>query len=89
MPRINPYEPNLDRDGSVSLDVSPAFLTAQRVSLAKQLLQKTDYVELRRNTPDRTLSDDWMTWREQLREVVRGVRMEIPEEPPRYANAPS
>ena len=89
MPRINPYEPNLDRDGSVSLDVSPAFLTAQRVSLAKQLLQKTDYVELRRNTPDRTLSDDWMTWREQLREVVRGVRMEIPEEPPRYANAPA
>lgn len=89
MPRINPYEPNLDRDGSVSLDVSPAFLAAQRVSLARQLLQKTDYVELRRNTPDRTLSDAWMTWREQLREVVRGNLDAIPPEPARYTSTPS
>jgi hypothetical protein len=52
-------------------------------------LSNTDHVEYRVATPERTPSPAWLAWREQLREVVRGVRMEIPEEPQRYTDAPT
>lgn len=62
---------------------------AARSADAQRLLESTDHVEYRIATPERTPSPAWLAWREQLREVVRGVRMEIPEEPQRYTDAPT
>lgn len=52
--------------------------------LAKQKLQETDYIEFRAATSERRPSSNWLTWREQLREVVRGNLDAIPPEPARY-----
>lgn len=57
------------------------------VNEANALLRKTDYIEFRTPTPERTPSVAWLAWREQLREVVRGNATEISPEPERY-NAP-
>jgi hypothetical protein len=51
---------------------------------AAMRLQATDYVvisSLERQTP---LSNEWLAWREQLREVARGNHADIPDEPARY-----
>jgi hypothetical protein len=72
--------------------IDPEFMlrTQARLSAqAQELLKKTDHVEYRIATPERTPSFAWLAWREQLREVVRGVRMEIQEEPQRYRDAPA
>ena len=52
-------------------------------------LHSTDYVVIKAQERSQMLAPAWLAWREQLREVVRGVRTEIPEEPPRYATTPS
>jgi len=85
--RINPYEPNLDRDGKVVLTTTPEFDLAQLKILALELLSATDYLEFRRDTPTRVLSPAWLAWRDQIRAVIRGDRMDIPPEPPRYVTA--
>jgi len=54
------------------------------VQIARQKLVATDYVEFRRDTAERVLSANWLAWREQLREVVRGNRADIPDEPAKY-----
>ena len=59
------------------------------INQANKLLNTTDHIEYRTPTPERTPSPNWLVWREQLREVVRGVRSEIPDEPSRYAHAPA
>lgn len=54
---------------------------------AKRTLRRTDYIVIRAQEKNDTLSSEWLAWREQLREVVRGNATEIPPEPERY-NAP-
>lgn len=55
---------------------------------ARGLLNDTDYVPGKALERGLTLRPDWLAWREQLREVVRGNSQEIPEEPERYGAAP-
>lgn len=52
-------------------------------------LHSTDYVVIKAQERSQMLAPAWLAWREQLREVVRGVRTEIPEEPQRYTDAPT
>ena len=74
--------------GSKWIDPEFSLRTQARLSAqAQELLKKTDHVEYRMATPERTPSPAWLAWREQLREVVRGNATEIPPEPERY-NAP-
>ena len=56
---------------------------------AAMRLHATDYVVIKAQERSQILAPAWLAWREQLREVVRGVRMEIPEEPQRYMDAPT
>lgn len=75
-------------EGAVSISVDPV---RQHEALAKQaqaLLSETDYIEYRAPTPARTPTVDWLLWREQLREVVRGNFDGIPPEPARYSVNP-
>lgn len=60
------------------------LLQTARASEARGALQRTDYVVIRAQEKNDTLSAEWLTWREQLREVVRGNATEIPPEPERY-----
>jgi hypothetical protein len=86
-----PYVVIRDRAGA---RLEPRVSAAERAAAdlsnkALRLLFESDRHVIRaQETGQRPLALEWLAWREQLREVVRGVRMEIPEEPPRYANAP-
>jgi hypothetical protein len=51
--------------------------------LARAELQRTDYVVIKAQEGQGQPSSEWLAWREQLREIVRGNRVDIPEEPER------
>ena len=52
--------------------------------LARAELQRTDYVVIKAQEGQGQPSSEWLAWREQLREVTRGNRADIPDEPVRY-----
>jgi hypothetical protein len=51
--------------------------------LARAELQRTDYVVIKAQEGQGQPSSEWLAWREQLREVTRGNRADIPDEPKR------
>ena len=54
---------------------------------ATRLLKGTDYVIPKANETDRVINPEWKAWRQSLREIVGGLNMDIPPEPPRYGQA--
>ena len=48
---------------------------------AKELLAATDYVVMKSVEGRIELSQNWLEWREALREVIRGTRASLPDEP--------
>ena len=54
---------------------------------ATRLLKRTDYVIPKANETDRVINPEWKAWRQSLREIVGGLNMDIPSEPPRYGQA--
>lgn len=71
-----------ERAGGIIVEDAGAVERARQAKRAKALLDETDFVEFRRTGP--TPTPDWLTWREQVRDVIRGKRTEIPPEPSRY-----
>lgn len=65
-------------------ETSTVVIKQNFVVAAKRLLRDTDYVVIKSQEKQMLLSSNWLLWREQLREVVRGDRLEIPDEPSRY-----
>lgn len=65
-------------------ETSTVIIKQNFVVAAKRLLRDTDYVVIKSQEKQMLLSSNWLLWREQLREVVRGDRLEIPDEPSRY-----
>jgi len=51
---------------------------------ATRRLKDTDYVIPKAGETDRVINPEWKAWRQSLREIVGGLNMDIPEEPPRY-----
>ena len=51
---------------------------------ATRRLKGTDYVIPKAGETDRVINPEWKAWRQSLREIVGGLNMDIPEEPPRY-----
>lgn len=54
------------------------------IAKAYQLLNDTDYVVIKALEQNIQLSYVWLTWRESLREVIRGNSNIITAEPNRY-----
>ena len=54
---------------------------------ATRLLKGTDYVIPKANETNRVINPEWKAWRQSLREIVGGLNMDIPPEPPRYGQA--
>jgi hypothetical protein len=48
---------------------------------ARELLAATDYVVVKSVEGRIDLPQDWLKWREDLRDVIRGTRTRLPEEP--------
>jgi len=61
----------------------------QLKAAAWRILVSVDHVDAKAEDENLTIAPNWRAWRTQLREVVRGVRMQIPEEPQRYTDAPT
>ena len=53
---------------------------------ATRRLKRTDYVIPKANETDRVINPEWKAWRQSLREIVGGLNMDIPPEPPRYGS---
>ena len=53
-------------------------------ALAWRTLVAVDHVDAKAEDEGLTISPDWRAWRSQVRAVIRGERMDIPNEPPRY-----
>jgi hypothetical protein len=51
---------------------------------ATRRLKGTDYVIPKAGETDRAINPEWKAWRQSLREIVGGLNMDIPPEPPRY-----
>lgn len=73
-----------ERAGGVIVEDASAVERVRQAKRAKALLNATDFVEFRRTGPQ--LSPEWLSWREQVREVIRGNRADIPPEPDRYSS---
>ena len=54
---------------------------------ATRRLKRTDYVIPKANETNRVINPEWKAWRQSLREIVGGLNMDIPPEPPRYGSA--
>ena len=54
-------------------------------ALAWRTLKAVDHVDAKAADEGLTISPDWRAWRVAVRAVIRGDRMDIPDEPPRYA----
>jgi hypothetical protein len=51
------------------------------------MLVAVDHIDAKAEDEGKTISPAWRAWRGQVRAVIRGDLMEIPEEPPRYLDA--
>jgi len=56
----------------------------QLKALAWRTLKAVDHIDAKVADEGLMLSPEWRAWRAQVRAVIRGERMDIPEEPPRY-----
>ena len=65
-------------------EIPPAPRAPDPRVTAADLLRATDHVEFRNWTPERTPTPEWLSWRETLRDVMRGVVSNVPDEPARY-----
>ena len=54
---------------------------------AWRTLKAVDHVDAKASDEGLVISYDWRAWRSQVREVIRGDRLEIPQEPARYISA--
>lgn len=59
----------------------------QLKALAWRTLKAVDHIDAKAEDEGKTISPDWRAWRTQVRAVIRGDLMEIPEEPPRYVSS--
>ena len=53
-------------------------------ALAWRTLKAVDHIDAKAADEGLTISPEWRAWRSQVRAVIRGDRMDIPKEPPRY-----
>jgi hypothetical protein len=51
---------------------------------AWRTLKAVDHVDAKAADEGLTISPEWRSWRGEVRAVIRGDRMDIPPEPPRY-----
>jgi hypothetical protein len=58
----------------------------QLKALAWRTLKAVDHVDAKAADEGLTISPDWRAWRSAVRAVIRGDRLDIPDEPPRYPN---
>jgi len=56
----------------------------QLKALAWRTLKAVDHVDAKAADEGLTISPHWRNWRILVRAVIRGERMDIPDEPPRY-----
>jgi hypothetical protein len=56
----------------------------QLKALAWRTLKAVDHIDAKAADEGLTISPEWRAWRSQVRAVIRGDRMDIPDEPPRY-----
>lgn len=56
----------------------------QLKALAWRTLKAVDHIDAKAADEGLTISPDWRAWRSQVRAVIRGERIDIPDEPPRY-----
>lgn len=56
----------------------------QLKALAWRTLKAVDHIDAKAADEGLTISPEWRAWRSQVRAVIRGERMDIPNEPPRY-----
>jgi|GEM_PF-6333113 len=54
---------------------------------AWRTLKAVDHVDAKAADEGLTLSPEWRVWRSAVRAVIRGERLDIPAEPPRYGDA--
>ena len=62
-------------------------LHGQLKALAWRTLKAVDHIDAKAADEGLTISHEWRTWRSQVRAVIRGDRLDIPAEPPRYLDA--
>jgi hypothetical protein len=56
----------------------------QLKALAWRTLKAVDHVDAKAADEGLTINPDWRDWRIAVRAVIRGERLDIPDEPPRY-----
>ena len=56
----------------------------QLKALAWRTLKAVDHIDAKAADEGLDISPDWRAWRSAVRAVIRGDRLDIPEEPPRY-----
>jgi predicted secreted protein len=56
----------------------------QLKALAWRTLKAVDHIDAKAADEGLTISPEWRAWRSQVRAVIRGERIDIPDEPPRY-----
>jgi len=54
---------------------------------AWRTLKAVDHIDAKAADEGLTISPEWRAWRSAVRAVIRGERMDIPAEPPRYGDA--
>jgi hypothetical protein len=59
----------------------------QLKALAWRTLKAVDHIDAKAADEGLTISPEWRMWRSQVRSVIRGDRLDIPNEPPRYLSA--
>jgi hypothetical protein len=73
----------------VPADPNSLLAQAEWKRIAQEELTRTDYVPARAMESARALSADWIAWREELRETIRGERSGMPRtEPGKWADEP-
>lgn len=55
-------------------------------ALAWRTLKAVDHIDAKAADEGLTISQDWRAWRSQVRAVIRGDRLDIPNEPARYVS---
>ncbi len=58
----------------------------QLKALAWRTLKAVDHVDAKAADEGLTINPDWRAWRSQVRAVIRGELMDVPDEPPRYVS---
>lgn len=59
----------------------------QLKALAWRTLKAVDHIDAKAADEGLSINTDWRAWRSQVRAVIRGERLDIPNEPPRYGDA--